>query len=202
MHFYPAAPNNLMDFFSDVKQGKTDFSGETMRSVDFSSMRLHGFVFDGCNMEGSNLSHADLSRCSFKGSMLTGCNFTGANLSGTDFTGADMDSAILTGAFFDKTNFTKANLTRAHLCRSDLISSDITDAIMTFSCLVDTNVNESQLKSLPSEVLTTIKFSENSDDVRAYGAVTKYNAIDGKSAYSFNPGHYDGHSNERKKNSY
>jgi uncharacterized protein YjbI with pentapeptide repeats len=83
--------------------GERDFSGVSLRGLDFSD----------CNLSGINLSNADLSET----------EWDGANLSR-----ANLSSAILQSSGLNNANLSRANLTRARLQDSAFIGADLTDA--------------------------------------------------------------------------
>ena len=66
---------------------KCDFSGQNLRSLNFS-----GGDFSGANFTNATLSGADFSRAN-----LAGADFTGADISNVNFSGANLDGAIIPG---------------------------------------------------------------------------------------------------------
>ncbi len=145
-------PLTLEIFLGRVKQGGA-FTGEDLRVLDLSALKLEGvnlqstIISGGClkkaNLSGAtltetNLSEADLSGANLKGANLKDADLTGANLQDADLTGAFLEDAIfekaqLDGAILDQvmakdTNFSEANLTEATLTNSKLSGADFSKA--------------------------------------------------------------------------
>ena len=66
---------------------KCDFSGQNLRSLDFS----------GGDFSGANFTNAIVSGADFSGSNLSGADFTGADVSNVNFAGANLNGTILPG---------------------------------------------------------------------------------------------------------
>ncbi|WP_293124259.1 pentapeptide repeat-containing protein [Microcoleus sp. bin38.metabat.b11b12b14.051] len=101
--------------FSNAELTRRDFSGQILRSAEFSN----------ANMDLTNFSKADLRGAIMSASVMTQANLHGANLTNAmidqvKFTNADLSDAILVETILLRSTFDGVNITGA----------DFTDSIM------------------------------------------------------------------------
>lgn len=107
---YPPPPS-----YSNAELSRHDFSGQVLRTAEFSN----------ANLDSANFAHADLTGAVLSASVLVRANLQGANLSSAladmaDFRGADLRDALLTDAILLGSDLTGVTITGA----------DFTDAIL------------------------------------------------------------------------
>ena len=137
-------------------KGERDFSNVQVSGGNFTSLNLRGAVFKGADLSNSDFSHSDLTDADFSFATLTRCHFVGAILKNTLFDNADMRWSVLRNVYMDRTSLRFCNLEWAHLCRNDITQADISNASLSWSCLIDSAITESQKDVLADTTLTTI----------------------------------------------
>ncbi|MCS6813459.1 MAG: pentapeptide repeat-containing protein [Cyanobacteria bacterium] len=107
---YPPPPS-----YSNAELSHHDFSGQMLRTAEFSN----------ANLDSANFAHADLTGAVLSASVMVRANLQGANLSSAladmaDFKGADLRDALLTDAILLGSDLTGVTIAGA----------DFTDAIL------------------------------------------------------------------------
>ena len=111
--------------------GERDFSGVSLRGLDFSD----------CDLSGINLSNADLESTEWEGANLSGANLSGAFLADSGLNNANLTEANLSRARLQDCALSGANLTDAcvrgtlfgnepHLKRANLTGVDLSQAVI------------------------------------------------------------------------
>ena len=112
-----------------------NFSGQSLLSIDVSSMNLSGLVareavlrnanFSCSTLVGADFKGTNLTNASFREAVLSGVNFRDADLEGVDFAAADLRGADLTGCslfgttFFDSDKVTDQQYAIDHAAKLD-----------------------------------------------------------------------------------
>jgi uncharacterized protein YjbI with pentapeptide repeats len=109
--------------FSNAELTRRDFSGQMLRSAEFSN----------ANMDLTNFSKADLRGAIMSASVMTEANLHGANL---------------TNAMIDQVKFTKADLSDAILAETILLRSTFEGADITGADFSDAIMDGAQVKEL------------------------------------------------------
>jgi uncharacterized protein YjbI with pentapeptide repeats len=111
----------------------TDLRGADLRGAHLGGAHLRGADLSGADLSGAHLSGTDLRGAHLSWANLSGADLGGANLRGTDLIGADLSGADLIGA-----DLIGADLSGADLSMASLIDAQLHKAILTDSCLWET----------------------------------------------------------------
>ena len=147
---------NSSELVTQLKQGKKNFSGITIRNANLSGFDLQKVDFTNANLSGANFKGADLSNANLEFAELTAANFEGANISDAKLVNAILFAANLIGANITGSNLTGAdlvgcemycaNLWSSNLERADLTGADLTGANLIRAKLRKANLNEINLR--------------------------------------------------------
>lgn len=144
------------DIVSSYESGKRDFSGSVAKGANLSSISLKGVIMRRCDLSFCNFSNSDLTDADFSHAELAGAILTGAVLRNTKFEKADLSRANIRNATIDNTNFHGANFMWAHLCGNDMLKADLKDAVLDWSCLIDTRLSADQVKLVPKGAVLSL----------------------------------------------
>lgn len=129
--------NHFTGDSTELNLSSINMSGEDLRGLDFSSVRMLNSNFNEANLEGVDFQNSNLSRSTFQGAKMQGCNLGIARLHETKLMWADLSGADLTGAVLDGSTLTNANLSGANL----------TDALARNSVMHSVNLQFANLSS-------------------------------------------------------
>lgn len=106
--------------YSNAELKGKDFSGQTLRSAEFSN----------ANLELTNFTNADLRGTIFSASVMTKSNLHGANLTygmldQVDLTGADLSDAVLTETILLRSTFNNTDITGADFSEAILDGAQV-----------------------------------------------------------------------------
>ncbi|MBI2076594.1 MAG: pentapeptide repeat-containing protein [Candidatus Aenigmarchaeota archaeon] len=161
------------DIVSSYESGRRDFSGSAARGENLSSMRLRGIIMRRCDLSFCNFSNSDLTDADFSHADLAGATLTGAILRNAKFEKADMSRANIRAAVIDNTNFRGANFMWAHLCGNDMLKADLKDAVLDWSCLIDTKLSAEQLNAVPKGAILSLSQETHEYRLKAGTGYTK-----------------------------
>lgn len=146
--------NNARELIDMYNSGERDFSGSDLNGSNLSSLNLKDAVLSGCNLLNANISNSDLTNVDFSGSLMARANLDKCILKNTNFFDCDMTGSSIRDVSMESASFVKARLMFAHLCGNDMLKCDLSDAVLEWSCLIGSSLNEEQLDKIPKSAIT------------------------------------------------
>ena len=134
--------------------GERDFSNLNISGINLSSVVIRDAIFRQCDFSNANLSNSDFTDCDFSNSMMSRCILDKSILKNVNFLGCDLTGASLRDILVDNTSFRNSKLMFAHLCGNDMLKCDLNNAVLEWSCLIGTSLDERVLDKIPKTAIT------------------------------------------------